>query len=775
MVQGTGPSKPKYMLIGEAPGYNEDLVGEPFIGAAGKQLDEMLALAGLKRGDIYITNSVKCRPPNNAKPTKSHISICNRWLMIEVNELDPELIVVMGDTAMKSLGIGESVSVCHGKLLTIGARKVVVMYHPAYALHNPAIKSVMEEDWRRLPRLHETVAPTPNLKHHAPISGDVIALDTETVDLEDQTMVCWSAANEYQAGSYSAKEIKTIFQEEQEKRLFLGHNLKYDLPVFKANGLDLYRSRLEDTQVLAYLLRMPTLKLKELVLLLFGVKSPDAGALLRDVDNQRASERARALELGVPTKAALEATQRVLASPDKAAAIFRRTKSLTTLGPLSQASMVDIPHNILADYSAKDAFYTFEVWKALRKQLPKDQEALYQIECKLVPILSKMEQAGMLVSREGLMALKDQLEALLAIRRGSLAKLGLENPRSVEQKRKLFETQLDKLEHPKLTSTHQLSVGKGQLEMLKPTVLRNKVLGFSRAEKVRTFVQSLLDAQKDDGRIHGSFNQTVAETGRLSSSNPNLQNIPVRSLWAHKLRDLFIAMPEHKLVAVDLSQIELRILAHFTQDPTLLDAYRTNKDLHLITAMRLWPDYYSLPLSVQEVRRKLAKNINFTMVYEGSAYTLTLRYGVPKTEAEQLIEDYYRAYPGIADYQQAQHAMARRVGYTETLFHRRRYFPDIRSNDRAKRTAAERACGNHPIQGTAADLMKMIMVDVDDWTNGLPTRMIAQEHDELLNETHESALAEVCSILVWAAELDRGLSVPMKCDIEIGNRWSELH
>jgi len=276
------------------------------------------------------------------------------------------------------------------------------------------------------------------------------------------------------------------------------------------------------------------------------------------------------------------------------------------------------------------------------------------------------------------------------------------------------------------------------------------------------------------GRVHTSYHQAVAATGRLSSNDPNLQNIPIRTAEGGRIRQAFIAPAGYKILAADYSQIELRIMAHLSADAGLLKAFTEGRDVHTATAAEV----FEVPLeSVSGEQRRKAKAINFGLIYGMSAFGLAKQLHLGRQEAQQYIDRYFERYPGVADYMDRTRAVAREQGYVETLFGRRLYLPDINARNKMHAQAAERTAINAPMQGTAADIIKRAMLAVDGWLQQGHTdaHMIMQVHDELVFEVREVEVGPVrehiCRLMSEAAEL----SVPLLVEAGVGDNWDEAH
>ncbi len=275
-------------------------------------------------------------------------------------------------------------------------------------------------------------------------------------------------------------------------------------------------------------------------------------------------------------------------------------------------------------------------------------------------------------------------------------------------------------------------------------------------------------------RVHTSYHQAVTATGRLSSRDPNLQNIPVRNDEGRRIRQAFVAPEGYRIMAADYSQIELRIMAHLSQDQGLLKAFAEGQDIHRATAAEV----FGLPLEqVTSEQRRSAKAINFGLIYGMSAFGLSRQLGIPRGEAQRYMDLYFERYPGVLAYMERTRKQAEEQGYVETLDGRRLYLPDIKSRNGMRRKAAEREAINAPMQGTAADIIKKAMIAVDDWiiSEDPKVRMIMQVHDELVFEVHESELEHAEQKIRELMEKSLVLDVPLKVDVGTGDNWDQAH
>ena len=275
-----------------------------------------------------------------------------------------------------------------------------------------------------------------------------------------------------------------------------------------------------------------------------------------------------------------------------------------------------------------------------------------------------------------------------------------------------------------------------------------------------------------DGRIHGCLKQTVAATGRLSSTDPNLQNIPIRTELGQRIRQAFVPEKGNKILSADYSQLELRILAHIPRDPVMLEAYQTGEDIHAKTARLVFGAKDDQEL---KEKRRLAKIVNFAIAYAVEAYGLSTRVGLSRAEAKQVIADYFETYKGIRRYMDEIPEVARKQGYVTSMFGRRRYFPSINDRNYTVRSRAEREAINMPIQGTASDIVKIAMLKVDEEFKraGLASRLLMQVHDELLVESPEKSAKEVAAILKHEMETAVSLDVPLVADVGVGDNWMD--
>ena len=416
-------------------------------------------------------------------------------------------------------------------------------------------------------------------------------------------------------------------------------------------------------------------------------------------------------------------------------------------------------------------------WNALKADA--DLWNLYnEVELPLVEVLREMEAAGVRMDVDKLKqaeaSLKEELNGLEQ-RIYALA----EEPFNINSPRQVGELLFDKLKldsKAKKSKTGQYSTSEEVLMGLKD---RHEIVGLildyrALSKLISTYISTLPSYIAADGKIHTTYNQTVTATGRLSSSNPNLQNLPIRSERGRFIREAVIPDDGCLFLSADYSQIELRLMAHFSQDEHMLAAFRNGQDIHAATAARI----YGLPIEqISKDQRRNAKTANFGIIYGISAFGLAQQLDCSRTEAKQLIDDYFAAFPRVIQYIEAQKELARQRGYAQTLFGRKRYLPDIHSQNATVRSFAERNAVNAPIQGTAADIIKMAMVSIHQRlkAEGLKAQMIMQVHDELNFNVPKEEVERVREIVVNEMQNAVHLSIPLIAECGVGKNWLEAH
>ncbi|MFQ3333932.1 MAG: DNA polymerase-1, partial [Woeseiaceae bacterium] len=432
-------------------------------------------------------------------------------------------------------------------------------------------------------------------------------------------------------------------------------------------------------------------------------------------------------------------------------------------------------------YAAEDADVTLclhnYLWEKIN-HIPSLKELYQRIEMPLIPILFEIEETGVLVDKVMLKKQSDELLLLLNKLEKNAHKIaGMEF--NLGSPKQLQEVLYEKMEIPiiKKTPKGQPSTAEDVLQELSiDHELPKLILSHRSLNKLRNTYTEKLPQQISavTGRIHTSYHQAVTATGRLSSSSPNLQNIPIRTPEGRRIREAFVAPENYSILAADYSQIELRIMAHLSSDESLLLAFSKGEDIHRKTAAEV------LGIAAEEVsqeQRRWAKAINFGLIYGMSAFGLAKQLGITRYQSQEYIDLYFKKYPKVKNFMDTTKENARKHGYIETLYGRRLYLPDINSKNGLRRKYAERSAINAPMQGSAADIIKLAMIDVHKWLKDGNTeaRMIMQVHDELVLEVKSDLAETIKQEIVKIMESTVNLSVPLIVDAGIGNNWDEAH
>ena len=450
--------------------------------------------------------------------------------------------------------------------------------------------------------------------------------------------------------------------------------------------------------------------------------------------------------------------------------IFPKTKK-------NETPSDEIPENILK-YACYNAYVAYKAKDALTEKL-KETEMLdiyNNVEIPLTYALYDMEQAGIMVAGDKLKEYGERLKTGIdALEKDIFAEAGHEF--NINSPKQLGEILFGEMQLPggKKTKTGY-STSASVLEKLEPDYpFVSKILEYRQLTKLKsTYADGLAVYIGEDNRIHGKFNQTITATGRISSTEPNLQNIPVRMPLGREIRKVFIPKESCVFIDADYSQIELRILAHMSDDKNLIDAYNHSKDIHAATASLV----FHVPLEeVTKEQRSNAKAVNFGIVYGISSFGLSNDLSISRKEAEQYIKDYFISYPGIKNYLDNSVKEAKEKGYSVTMFGRRRPIPELTSGNFMQRQFGERVAMNSPIQGSAADIMKIAMINVakELKEKDLKSKIVLQVHDELLIEAYENEVEQVKDILKRNMEQAAHLNVPLDVDVQVGNNWDEAH
>jgi len=447
-----------------------------------------------------------------------------------------------------------------------------------------------------------------------------------------------------------------------------------------------------------------------------------------------------------------------------------------------QASMRDMLIDDVVEYASEDADITLRLKKKLEPEIKKDnlKKLFLEVETPLIPVLAAMEFEGIRINTDSLAEMSIELDATAKEMEQKVYELAGEqfNLSSPKQLGEILFNKLNLVPNAKKTKTGQYATGEEVLSKLAMEhEIARSILEHRQVVKLKsTYVDALPSLiNKKTGRVHTSYNQTVAATGRLSSTNPNLQNIPIRTERGREIRKAFVPRDENYLIlAADYSQIELRIMASFSKDASMIEAFRTGRDIHATTASKI----FQVPLeSVTSDMRRKAKTANFGIIYGISAFGLSQRLGIPRGESKEIIDAYFKEFPGVKEYMDQSIKKAQRDEYVETILGRRRYLRDINSRNATMRGFSERNAINAPIQGSAADMIKAAMINVHNWmvSANLKSKMLLQVHDELVFDAYideiELLKKEIPLLMANAVTID----VPLEVEVGVGHNWLEAH
>lgn len=702
-VCGLGAVGSKYMLIGEAPGREEDKAGMPFVGLAGQRLNRLIGLAGIDINDCYLTNTVRCRPPKNRTPKKKERLSCQEFLEEEIHIIAPRYIITLGSTPL-SLFSSSPIGQMHGSIFQHStpeySTSVIAQFHPAAALHQPRLWAVMLDDWEHLP---EVVPHEFSIVQGMPPTDVTLALDTENDT--DGSLGLWSVAFR---GADNGIEVVPFYGTTKtapiQNRVVM-HNAKWDLRVLRANKMP-EPANVVDTMIAAYCL----------------------GHGRQDITSKEAEGR---MVGGLGLK--------YLARRHLGMEMQSWKETVGKEDPLE-----------MAEYNAKDSVATLLLWEKFEPDLP---QHFWDIDMPLLGTLMAIEDRGIAIDPKFLGTFAEHLEK-------ALADIELPfNPFSTPQLRDYVYKTLG-LQPWHFTDSGQPSVDSSVLETLDDPVIK-KVLEYKSLYKEKgTYIDNYMERLTKDSRIHPEFKQCRTATGRLASAKPNLQNVPRDG----DMRKLFVASPGCKLVCVDYSQLELRVFAAITGDPQMLEAFEKGHDIHQETS-----DY--LQSKGFNIDRYGAKTINFLMLYGGTEWRISQEYHVTIDEAKALLLAYYKKFPYIRRYFEDTIDFANENKKVFNYYGRARRLDALYADDWRVRRQGEREAINMPIQATAADIVKLAMINLHQ-EHEAP--MVLQVHDELLFEV-DAAIAE--DYAQWVKEHLGNLTeingVKFPVDVGTGNNWVE--
>ena len=447
----------------------------------------------------------------------------------------------------------------------------------------------------------------------------------------------------------------------------------------------------------------------------------------------------------------------------------------------NQKTLREVSLETQTNYAAEDADVTFQLYEVFSPQLKKEnlEELFHKVEMPLMKILAKMELAGISLDTDWLSRESVDLENDLRELEQKIFELSGEefNMNSPKQLGEILFEKLKLDPKAKKTKTGQYSTSEEVLQKLayKHEIIQH-ILKYRTYQKLKsTYVDALpSEIEPKDNRVHTTFSQTTAATGRLSSLNPNLQNIPIRTARGQQIRGAFVAEEGKKIISADYSQIELRLIAELSGEDNMIKAFQNGEDIHASTASKL----FKIPLDqVDKTQRSQAKTVNFGIIYGQGAFALAEQTGLSRTEAKQMIDSYYENYPKLKIFMTEQVEKARKNGFVETILGRKRHLKDINSNNFVVRGHAERNAVNAPIQGSAADVIKVAMINIDRALSegGFKTKMLLQVHDELLFEVPEEEIEPIKALIKEKMESAVKTKVPLIVEVGVGNNWLEAH
>ena len=572
----------------------------------------------------------------------------------------------------------------------------------------------------------------------------VVCFDTETTSLNEMEAELVGMSFSYKKGlayyipfSENREEVletleifKPFF--EKEDILKIAHNLKYDYKVLRQYGVE-FKGNLFDTMIAHYLL------------------NPDGRHGMDYLAEMYLNYKPVSIETIIGKKGK------------------------------NQGNFRDADLKTQTDYAAEDADITFQLYEIFAPQLKKEnlEDLFYKVEMPLMEVLAKMELEGVSLDEKWLAQESKDLENDLAELEKKIFELSGEEF-NMNSPRQLGEILFDKMQldpKAKKTKTGQYATGEDVLQKLssKHEIIQH-ILEYRMYQKLKsTYVDALpTQIDKDDNRVHTNFSQTTAATGRLASVNPNLQNIPIRTVRGQQIRGAFVADEGKKIIAADYSQIELRLIAEISDETNMIQAFQNGEDIHASTASKL----FNVPLSeVTKTQRSQAKTVNFGIIYGQGAFGLAEQTGLSRTEAKQMIDAYFATYPKLKEWMAEQVHKARQLGYVETILGRKRHLKDINSNNFVVKGHAERNAVNAPIQGSAADIIKIAMINIDQKLEQekLETKMLLQVHDELVFEAPVSEIETATNLIKSEMENAVETKVPLLVEVGIGDNWLEAH
>lgn len=834
---------PILMIVGEAPGEDEDRQGRPFVGKTGQEMDNYLKRVGIPRERCYVTNLVKCRPPGNRDPRVGEVEACSVILLQELFDVRPRFVAAVGRFSTRFFLGDVNMEMVHGiphRIEDPWPCIVIPVYHPALGLHETTNMSLIMSDFIAVKDtmmgklvvrdLGKHVEPPP---YHLlepgedprPFMDDLVAVDTEAVDEHDNP---WCL-------QFSSGDTGHIIMADNLSSLLLFgehvadpdvttiiHNTLYDFKPLRLMGV--LPAKAIDTMIMAYLLQTEPQGLKPLTFRHLGVRMNEyddvVGPYTQIMALEYLMQVAEVTWPKLPPVLEIKAGQAKVRQPqtvnqrikrifsdmakDKEVDLFKRWYDLPLsdgrsmveerFGRMRKAFLKDVDRDEALQYAGTDPWATYHIYPILKKKVDAIglNEALDR-DIRVVPMVEVMQSTGMPVSPPYFRALKSEFSIEMdQLGSDIYALVGDVHPGSdVQVLKMLGDLGLANIKYKKAADGKMIMVRKKTtdieaLTLLKdkhpviPLIMRWKVL----SKLVDAFINVLLEKADEDNRVRSTIRITRVITGRLATSNPNLMAIPVRTEDGRKIRGGFQAPPGFKLVSGDQSQVEMRVIAHLSQDPAMLDIFQTGKDIHSFTASRM----FGKPVEELDemLHRYPAKRVGFGVLNLISAgkllreMTLGGAKGWTEERCQKLITDWFGIYHGVADYVEERKAEARRTGMVRDLAGRMRLIPEIMSVHRRIREEGVRYSVNAPIQMGAQAIEKEAMYQCrwiyeEAFPNGevIPLNQI---HDDVIWQIREDLVDVVIPLIKESMEhcMDDRLSVPLKVDFKVGDDWEHM-
>jgi len=800
-VQGEGDPNARVCFIGEAPGFDEDKLGRPFVGRTGRELDRYLNGVLLPlRSHVFLTNVVRERPitksGQNREPTAAEIARDRPELDLELSIVQPQILVTLGRTATRSFLGDVDIETVHGLPHPIPHptfQTVFPCYHPAAALHSPELQALVQYDFTRLAlflkgglpaRVRDTLpgeyydAVTARLDPDAPI-----AIDTEGWE-HKQWGLSYSQAPGEGRVLRAVRSMGVAGFAEQIQRFdapIILHNALHDLGVLRAMGIE--PPYFIDTMIYAYLLGLEPQGLKPLAYRHAGMIQASYDEVISDA--QVRVEREWLERVPLPEKVKARGRKSKVGIGQWWKAQKPETVALVT-EPIPEATLDDVDPQVAIRYAARDADCTLRIFPALRDQVEAmGLTEVAAVDMAIVPMVDRMQVVGLRADLDHFRDLGVLLDLRLLTLRSQIEGMAGEpvNPASGDQVAALLFDRLGLTTGKKTKSGARYSTIDAHLEAIReehPIV--PLILDWREADKLRgTYVEPMPGFVQADGRLHPHFRITRTATGRLSASDPNVLAFPKHSELGKLVRMGFLAGPGHLLGEWDLNQIEMRVMAHDSQDPVMIEEFKSGLDKHISTAARLFGVAAD---RIKDEQRFAAKAVNFGILMGMTEVGLAAQFhknGQRQwTEADcaHLLAEYFKLYKGVKAYVSGKHAEARRFGYVRDMWGRVRYLGGVHSPDRRIREEALRQAQATPIQSGAQGIIKRIMrrvwPEIVELQAGAWVEPLLQIHDALIFEFEEAVRSVLDAVVMRAMRDTVTLRVPVTAKGTVAQRWGDL-